>query len=195
MPETNPAPISADLQEEIWKTVIEYEDLYEVSNQGRVRRIAPYSYNKWRGDRGRLPRVLKPSSNRGYPQVALYSWDGRGKKTHAIHRLVASAFLGPCPPHKQHNHIDGNKKNNGVTNLEYITPSENVRHAQRLGLIRKRERGYENPTAKLSEQQVEIIRQKIQNRVPYRLIAEEFSISAQTVCNVKKGKCYPIPTP
>jgi hypothetical protein len=71
-----------------------------------------------------------PCRQRGYPKVTVYR-DGIQLALN-IHRLIAATFLGPCPVGHQVNHIDGNKNNPHLDNLEYVTPSENIRHAQRL---------------------------------------------------------------
>lgn len=74
-----------------------------------------------------------PCGNVGYPLVNLYI--GKGKKTlHTVHSLVAEAFIGSRPTNHEINHKDGCKTNNHVSNLEYIIPSENVRHAFKTGL-------------------------------------------------------------
>lgn len=108
---------------EIWKPIAGYEGLYEVSNLGRVKS---------------LPRktstggIMKPSTTVwGYLMCALWK-DGKGK-SFSVHRLVAEAFI-PNPGNKPTvNHIDCNKKNNHVDNLEWCTQTENVRHSVRLG--------------------------------------------------------------
>lgn len=109
---------------EVWAKIEGYPN-YEVSSFGNVRR------------RG---RILKPK-NRRYLQVHL-SLKGVCKG-HSIHRLVAEAFI-PNPDNKpQVNHIDGNKHNNHVSNLEWVSPSENIQHAIKNGLIKIN--GGENP--------------------------------------------------
>lgn len=116
--------------DEIWKDIKGYEGIYQVSNIGRVRSFDRYT-------RG-LKKMFKPGCIRkpfdttGYESVAL---SNSGDKTFMVHRLVADAFIPnpkglPCV-----NHIDGNKKNNVVSNLEWVTYSENTRHAIRIGLI------------------------------------------------------------
>jgi hypothetical protein len=70
----------------------------------------------------------------GYYSVTLHR--GREAKRMRIHRLVALAFIGPCPTGHVVNHIDGDKLNNHRSNLEYVTPLENVRHAIRTGLAK-----------------------------------------------------------
>jgi len=110
---------------ERWKPC--FEGYYEVSDIGRVRRIKP-------GSGTRKGRILNPPiSKSGYrdAQVTI-----RRKTLRSfVHRLVAKAFLGPCPPGKQVNHKDGVKTNNRVENLEYVTHKENALHAYRLGLM------------------------------------------------------------
>ena len=104
---------------EIWKPVpIKMFKDYEISNTGKVRR------------NGRERKVFnKPD---GYPAINLYNHCKH--KTIAIHRLVAMAFV-PNPDNKLDvNHIDGNKTNNNVDNLEWCTRSENIKHAYRTGL-------------------------------------------------------------
>lgn len=99
---------------EIWKDIEGYEGLYQVSNFGRVR--------------NGIGRLLKPKSNNQYNRISLYK-NGRVKDTQ-IHRVVAETFIPNNDKKKnQVNHIDGNKKNNFVNNLEWVTRSENAKHS------------------------------------------------------------------
>lgn len=109
------------MSNEVWKPVAGYEDLYHVSNKGRVKRII--------GIKARKERVLKPWAHKrgGYPVVAL-SKEGRVKNFLA-HRLVAGAFIPKPENLPQVNHIDGETKNNSVENLEWVTNRENTEHA------------------------------------------------------------------
>jgi hypothetical protein len=97
-----------------------------------------YFVNEDRGDvlsfRYKRPEVLSPTvCGQGYLQVGLRQ---NGKRIfRMVHRLVALVALGPCPYGKQVNHRNGNKKDNRAANLEYVTPSENMRHAIEMGLI------------------------------------------------------------
>lgn len=96
--------------------------------------------------RSRFGRVIKPQiSNSGYVRVELWS-DGSGKK-YLLHRLLATAFI-PNPKDKpQVNHIDGEKTNNALANLEWVTQSENQKHAYATGL----QRGFRVSGCKLSD--------------------------------------------
>lgn len=84
----------------------------------------------WSMNRGR-PHPLR-SCRRRYEEVGIRV-DGCGV-TKRIHVMVALVFLGPRPPGMEINHRDGNKRNNSVANLEYVTPAENHEHALRSGL-------------------------------------------------------------
>lgn len=113
--------------EEIWKDIKGYEGIYQVSNVGRVKGLRRYD------SRGNLrnERILKPiPTSDGYLRVHL-SKTASKRKT-AIHRLVAEVFI-PNPENKpQVNHIDEDKTNNIVDNLEWVTPKENINHATSL---------------------------------------------------------------
>lgn len=104
----------------VWKTVIGFN--YEVSNKGFVRNLK----NKY---------VLKPQIQKaGYAYVFLCS--PNGTKCKSIHRLVAEAFIPNIKNKEYINHIDGNKTNNDVKNLEWVTASENMYHAyNKLGIV------------------------------------------------------------
>ena len=117
---------------ETWKIIENYKD-YEISNFGKVRRITPYTgANEFRNKEG-LPKILKQTlDTSGYYQVRLSG--KKGNRLQLIHRLVAKNFI-PNPENKtQVNHIDGNKTNNNVNNLEWCTQLENMQHAHRTGL-------------------------------------------------------------
>jgi hypothetical protein len=115
---------------EIWKDIKGYDGLYQVSNEGRVKALSRVVKSRWG-----TPKPLKEKEIRevvdslGYSRLSL-SKDGN-VKAHKIHRLVAEAFLFG---EGQINHIDGNKQNNHVSNLEFCTQRENNIHAQETGL-------------------------------------------------------------
>lgn len=114
---------------ELWLPVIDYVGIYEISSFGRVRRIA-------RAKGATVGGTLKPGINgAGYLYVVL-SKKSRTRNIQ-IHKLVAGAFLGERPVNHEINHKDGLKHNNYASNLEYVTRSENTRHAYHTGLIKK----------------------------------------------------------
>jgi hypothetical protein len=124
------------------------------------------------------------SNRNGYPSVVLKNKDKID--TQYIHKLVCAAFIGPCPQGYQVNHKDFDRTNNHISNLEYVTPSENVRHAIDAGRI---PRGSEHPYAKLSEEDVLAIR-KMWNSEQYsnKEIGELFNISQAHISNIAKGE-------
>lgn len=125
---------------EIWEPIID-NAYYEVSNLGRIRsvdRTMPYKLGTFRSWKG---KIISPSkSNSGYLQVTLY--DGSNKKIKFIHRAIAESFL-PIGENMSDvkinvNHKDGNKLNNHIDNLEWVTCSENIKHAINNGLIKRK---------------------------------------------------------
>ena len=137
---------------EVWKPIEGYEGLYEVSNLGRVRSLDRVVYRPYKGHphwpmriKGKL---LSCGTDRGgYSFVILQN---KSKSCRLVHRLVAGAFMLNTESKEEINHIDGNKKNNCVTNLEFCTPSENMRHAVNTGLRKlTRVRAIEPKTGKV----------------------------------------------
>ena len=118
---------------EIWKTV-EGFDYYEVSNLGRVR--SPEATIQ--GSRGRVyirkEVILKLDHHKSNCWRVRFCVS-QVKTSHNVHRLVAKAFI-PNPDNKEQvNHIDGDRLNNNLSNLEWATAKENMQHAYRTGLI------------------------------------------------------------
>ena len=109
-------------EKEVWKDVVGYEGLYEVSNLGRVKSL-------------RRNIIMKQKIVKGYNMLTLTK---AGKqKGETVSRLVGRAFI-PNPENKpQINHIDENKQNNHVDNLEWVTAKENANHGTRPDRLRK----------------------------------------------------------
>ena len=109
---------------EEWRPVVGWEDLYEVSDQGRVRSSDRTVHCKNGRTRRYKGRLLKPQkSGGGYLQVALCRGD-KPRRSY-IHRLVLAAFAGPCPDGMETRHLNGNPADNRLANLQYGTRSEN----------------------------------------------------------------------
>lgn len=107
---------------EIWKDIPGYEGRYKVSNIGRVKRLFLHGEPC-----PRLLQIMAGTYCKGYLTVGLN--DGEKTRSFGIHRLVALAFI-PNPENKpQPNHIDHNKSNNHVSNLEWVTGSRNIEHS------------------------------------------------------------------
>lgn len=114
---------------ELWRDVVGYEGFYQVSNLGSVR-----SLDRVVNNRRVKGRVLKPFQDKdGYKKVNLVM-GGKKRRQFMIHRLVSKMFI-PNPENKPEvNHKDGNKQNNNIDNLEWVTKRENARHAWDNGL-------------------------------------------------------------
>ena len=150
---------NADLPEEHW-FLVESWPILEASNLGRVRRR----------ETKRVFTVHQTS--KGYNVIG-FSYQGK-KFTKLVHRLVTEAWLGMCPSGYTVNHKDGNKSNNQIDNLEYLTLGDNDKHAYRIGL--KSAQGEQNGRAKLTEEDVRQIRQTYYNGAHYKEIADKFQI-------------------
>ena len=164
---------------EIWRDVFGYESLYQISNYGRVK-----SFQKGK------PLIRSGTKTcQGYFIVSLTK-RGIKRKVVRVHVLVAQAFIPNLEYKPVVNHMDGNKLNNRVSNLEWTTQCENVRHACAIGLMKF---GYERSTAKLTAEQVRYIRR---NYIPYdkefglRALARNFDVHYNTIAGIIRGDTY-----
>lgn len=144
--------------EEIWLPIIEYDGLYDVSNLGRIRN-------------SRTNKILRLGKHRqGYKLVSLYK--NKKQKTFLVHRLVAMAFIENPHSFLEINHIDENKENNNVSNLEWCDRVYNanygtgnkrrieqrIKNGNNKGSKKPRNIGEQNPNCKLSAEQIKYIR-------------------------------------
>lgn len=130
---------------EVWKDVVEqkFSANYAVSNYGRVKRKEHSTEVLFMGKtkcvRNYSERICKEyiaAEYNYYPTVLLHSSDKKRAEARSIHSLVAKAFLEKLPHHQCVNHKDGNKKNNHIDNLEWVTTQENIKHAYDTGLLK-----------------------------------------------------------
>jgi hypothetical protein len=105
---------------EIYRDINNFNGIYKVSNYGNVMSFSKYSKN------GKI--LKKEKTNRGYLRVNL------SRKKYSIHRLVALYFLGVPKEGMVVNHKDGNKENNCISNLEWVTQKENIKHSFKNGM-------------------------------------------------------------
>ncbi len=116
----------------MWKDVKNYEGLYQVSDDGRVKSLAREVKGAYNSIHKLKEKELKPWVASGYLRATLRK---DGIETFAsVHRLVAQAFIPNSNSYDVVNHKDGNKMNNNVSNLEWCTASDNMYHAFKTGL-------------------------------------------------------------
>lgn len=158
-----------------WRPIV--DGYYEVSDNGRIRRARP-------GKNTVVGRELtRTKMTNGYLKVSPVV---AGKNVLMyVHDLVAAAFIGPKPLGACVNHIDGDKSNNRVANLEYVSHTENMAHAARTGLMRRGER---HGRAKLSDAQVVELRGRRAGGEGVRALAKCFGVSAASVSEIANGK-------
>lgn len=173
---------------EVWVDIKGYEGRYQISNLGNVKRIEMIflrHYNKYI-KRGELLKLRTEKT--GYVRVALGK-NGK-QKIYYVHRLVAEHFKEKKEVHTQVNHIDGDKENNHVGNVEWCTPSENTQHAYDTGLKIART-GTNSKLSRLTEEQITNIRKTYKPyKVSMEYLARKHGVSKQTICSVLHGKTY-----
>lgn len=122
------------MNNEIWKDIPNYEGLFQVSNQGRIKSLKRTVIRGYKSQLKTVPEKIRTLSidKDGYYRLSLSKNNKR--KNYFVHRLVALAFLDNPNNYKTVNHIDGNKKNCFLENLEWASFSQNEKHAFRIGL-------------------------------------------------------------
>lgn len=144
---------------------------YYVSSDGRV---ASMKSKKW----------LRCYRINGYESIKI-NFDGKRKNVY-VHRMVAECFLGEST--LEVNHIDGNKENNNVENLEYVTHKENMEHANKNGLIDNR--GSKQGMSKLNEELVLEIKIKLKDGFKRKFLAKEYGVSYNTITKIDRGETW-----
>jgi hypothetical protein len=159
-----------------WKSVKNYEERYEVSDCGIIRKVPCKSViGQWINDQGYcLVRLSNP------------------RAVFRVHRLVADAFIPnpdllPCV-----NHIDCVRHNNHACNLEWCTQSQNIEHSDRLGRMKRDYwKGKRSPNAKLSDQQADEIRQMyVKGNISWEKLAKMFKTNKRTIGRIVRRETY-----
>lgn len=161
---------------ELWKVIADHPD-YAVSNQGRVKRLTP-AKNTYVG------KILKPRLKKGYQLVKL------NRAMRLVHRLVVEAFIPNPLGLPEVNHKNGKQKwNNRVSNLEWVTHSDNMKHAFATGL-KQPAKGSKHGSAILNTKQVKQIRNLLAAGHRSQSIADAYNVSPQTVDHIKAGRSW-----
>lgn len=165
---------------ETWRPVRGLEGTYAVSSDGRLRREAGSA----RTPRRRLLRPCVKDTGCEYVDLSLR---GRRQRRY-VHDVVSEAFMGRRPAGHVVHHVDGNKRNNTVENLTYVTSGENQRLAYAAGAKpRVRLYGASNPGARLTDRQVREIRRRIANGSAGAAVATRYGTSTKYVQHLYNG--------
>jgi hypothetical protein len=160
-----------------WRPVVGYEDRYEVSDAGEVRRKAGF----WcRSNRLLTQHLTK--TGKGYLRVCLSTRERRNPTKRFVHRLVYEAFRGPIPPGLTINHLNGQTRDNRPENLEVATMREQMIHAYATGLQKPAYGEARGKCAKLTEKAVlEIRRLYAPRKVTHKALAARFGVTSGCV--------------
>ena len=175
------------LDGEIWKNIKGYEKIYMISNFGRVKSLFRTAYHPKSGNIILKGNILSINTAGPYKSVELSK--NSIPSQNLIHRLVAIHFI-PNPKNKsQVNHINGIKKDNDISNLEWVTPSENSIHALETKLKRK---GQDSPVSKLSNDKVKSIKRllRIKPKINKVKLAEKLGISNSVIHQIIRGDSW-----
>ena len=175
------APTAPDAQ--MMREVPGCRGIYSVTTDGRVW-SSPREWTAGKGSpQGHAGRWLTPVVDAtGYERVRL-TVDG-ARTFPSVHRLVALTWIENSGGMPQVNHIDGDKLNNSVENLEWCTSAENIRHAHAIGLHGPR------PSRKLTMDGARSLRQRHADGETVADLARAFSIDRKTVYGVLQGRTY-----
>lgn len=171
---------------ENWKDIEGYAGLYQVSNLGRVKSSAHTTIDR-NGKRHVVKgQILKPTVGKfGYARIRIYK-SGK-QKVALLHRLVAQVFIDNPENKPEVNHKNGIKSDNSAINLEWVTRSENLKHAYNSGLYERRT-GERHNRSKLTEDQVAKIKLLYKKgKYTVSALAKKFSTCQTNVSSILNG--------
>lgn len=162
-----------------WRDIPGYEGMYQASSSGQIRSLNKTVKGRF-GARQRKGKVLKPGLAHGYQKVYLLTDQFR------VHRLVAMAFLKNMNPNEYTvvNHKNGDKNDNTVSNLEWCTPSQNMRHAYKTGLMRRHDGG------KRKFDDCQILTVLTCENISRNRLAKHYSVTQAVIRSIKTGQSY-----
>jgi DNA-binding XRE family transcriptional regulator len=169
----------------MWKAILDYENLYQISDTTIIKRI--------KGKRCREDRIIKPWKNGKYLYIRLCK-DGKGK-IFPVHRLMFETFIGPCPLGMEICHNNNDSTNNLIWNLRSDTHSNNCldkrRHGTTSDPIWLDNRGSKHGRAKLNEEKVIEIKKLLQEgKLTQITIAKIYNVSRRTISSIKNNKTW-----
>jgi hypothetical protein len=169
---------------EVFKPIKDYENLYRISNLGNIESLE----KKWPISNGgvcirKKQKKKQITSIHGYKRVWL--WKNKKCKVFASHRLVAQEFIPNYKNKPQINHKNGIKTDNRAENLEWVTPSENNKHAFKIGL--KTQKGNKNNARKLTMKQADFIKK---SKIKPKMLAKKFNVSTGCIYKILHKKSW-----
>lgn len=167
--------------EEVWKDVVGHEGLYEVSNLGRIRSLPRITTS--RPMKGKLLSTATKDTKR-YEKVCL-SYNGN-YKYYKVHQVVARAFIDNPENKPQINHIDGNRHNNKVDNLEWVTSTENNSRAKKHGMLL----GENHQNTNYTEEQIKEVKLMLKQGLKNIDIERVTGINHKRISEIKCGKVW-----
>lgn len=171
---------------EIWKPIKNFEHLYLISNNGKVKSLDRKARNGT-GYRTYKGKELSGANKAGYRYVILYN--NQHATNRMIHRLVAETFIVNSENKYCVNHKNGNKSDNRVDNLEWVSSKENTDHAIKLGLIKNK--GEKGSFSKLKDWMIPKIREMYKSgKYSQRQIGDYFKVKQTTIYYILSGKTW-----
>ena len=168
---------------EVWKDVVGYEGAYQVSDLGNVRSLDKVVRSRYKPRLSKGVNMKLQNNGCGYRHVSISS------KTRLVHRIVAEAFIPRIVGKNCINHIDGNKQNNNISNLEWVTHKENSIHASKFGLFNVK-KGELHHSAKLTNIEADQIRVVFDFYKDKEKISTLYKISITTLNRILRRACY-----
>jgi hypothetical protein len=171
---------------ETWKDVPGWEGYYQASSEGRIRSVERKAISRSKSTRNAPATIRKQCTiSNGYKQIVLHR-DGI-RTRFLVHRLILFTFCGlPADGLSQGHHKNGNKADNRIENLEWVTSSQNMRHAIDI-LKRQNLCGENNPSAKLSLEIVKGIRMDFSNGKSQGEIGRKYHIAQSHVSRIVRN--------
>lgn len=164
---------------EEWRDISGYEGLYQVSNLGRVKSLPEPRRNDGRFTRKGEIMKLTPRSRKRQNE---YLCVGINRRLHAVHRLVASAFIPKVKGKTMVNHKNGNKQDNKVSNLEWSDSGDNNRHAYATGLNKHRIQDF--AVRKLTQKQISYVCTYLDETCDK--LAKKFNVSRSCISKIRR---------
>lgn len=175
--------------QELWKPILGYENEYHISNFGNVKSLQRVFTRKDGKKLTIKEKILTPSMDKkGYPRITLCNINKK-QITPKVHRLVAEHFIENPNNYTQVNHIDGNKQNNNITNLEWCTVLQNNVHAKENNLLNAL-KGEQHKMSKLNEKDIIIIRDLRKSGILLKDICKLFNVNERTISSICLNKSW-----